>query len=42
VRFYSTGASQNVATLLKSLHKSGHGFQFTAADISTEPIFSDH
>src|SRR3954462_2094211 len=25
VRFYSTAASQNVATLLKTLHKQGHG-----------------
>lgn len=40
VRFYSTSASQNLATLLKSLHNRGNGFQFSAADISTEPIFS--
>src|SRR5437868_2269882 len=39
VRFYSTGAAQNVATLLKALHRNAEGFQFTASDISAQPIF---
>lgn len=41
VRFYSTTASAGVANLLKSLRRGGHGLQFTAADISAAPIFSD-
>lgn len=41
VRFYSAAAAQNVASLLQKLHKSGHGFQFTASDISAAPIFVD-
>lgn len=41
VRFYSTAAAQNVANLLKTLQRDGHGFEFTAADISAAPIFAD-
>src|SRR4051812_42795053 len=41
VRFYTTAAATNVATLLKGLNKAGEGFQFTAADVAAEPIFSD-
>jgi predicted regulator of Ras-like GTPase activity (Roadblock/LC7/MglB family) len=41
VRFYSTAAAQNVANILKSLQRNGHGLEFTAADISAGPIFSD-
>lgn len=43
VRFYTTAAAKNVATLLKGLNKAGEGFQFTAADVAAaeEPIFSD-
>ena len=41
VRFYSAAAAQGVATLLKSLQRDGHGFQFTAADISAAPVFVD-
>src|SRR3954462_12963266 len=41
VRFYSTAAAQSVAGLLKILQDSGHTFEFTAADISTTPIFAD-
>src|SRR6195256_5552322 len=41
VRFYSTAAAQNVAKLLKSLQRGGHGFQFDASDISAAPIFTD-
>lgn len=39
VRFYSTAAAANVAKLLQTLRKTGHGLQFTAADISAAPIF---
>ena len=41
IRFYSTGIAKGVANLLKTLHKAGHGFQFTAEDISPAPAFSD-
>ena len=41
VRFYSTGAAQNVAGLLKKLQRNGHGLEFTAADISAAPIFAE-
>ena len=41
VRFYSTAAAQGVANLLKGLQRSGHGLEFTAADISSAPIFAD-
>ena len=41
VRFYSTGAAQQVALLLKGLQKTNHGFTFEASDISTAPIFTD-
>ena len=41
VRFYSTAAAQNVAEQLKALQRDGHGFEFTAADISAAPIFTD-
>ncbi|MEY2539807.1 MAG: hypothetical protein QOG67_3547 [Verrucomicrobiota bacterium] len=41
VRFYSTSAAQNVADLLKKLQRNGHGLEFTAADISAAPIFSE-
>ncbi len=39
VRFYSNGAAQQVAQLLKSLQKSG--FSFEAGEISTAAIFAD-
>src|SRR6201997_2148434 len=32
VRFYSTGAAQNVASLLKKLQHGGHGLEFSASD----------
>lgn len=41
VRFYSTGAAQQVAQLLQSLQKGNHGFTFNASDISGAPIFAD-
>ena len=41
VRFYSTAAAQNVANILKSLQRGGHGFEFGPADIVAGPIFSD-
>jgi len=41
VRFYSTGAAQNVANLLKKLQRNGHGLEFSASDISAAPIFSE-
>jgi predicted regulator of Ras-like GTPase activity (Roadblock/LC7/MglB family) len=41
VRFYSTGAAQQIAQLLKSLHKTGHGFTFEPSDISPAPAFAD-
>ncbi|MEP7072237.1 MAG: roadblock/LC7 domain-containing protein [Verrucomicrobiota bacterium] len=41
VRFYSTSAAQQVAQLLKSLQKDGHGFSFDASDISAVPLFTD-
>ena len=40
VRFYSTVAAHNVAEILKKLQGNA-GFEFTAADISSAPIFSD-
>jgi predicted regulator of Ras-like GTPase activity (Roadblock/LC7/MglB family) len=41
VRFYSAAAAQNVANLLKTLQRGGHGLEFSAADISAAPIFTD-
>ena len=41
VRFYSAQAAQSVANLLKNLQRGGHGFEFTAADISAAPVFVD-
>jgi predicted regulator of Ras-like GTPase activity (Roadblock/LC7/MglB family) len=41
VRFYSAAAAQNVAGILKKLQRDGHGFEFTAADISAAPIFAE-
>jgi len=41
VRFYSAAAAQGVAALLKALQRGGHGFEFTAADITAAPIFVD-
>jgi predicted regulator of Ras-like GTPase activity (Roadblock/LC7/MglB family) len=41
VRFYATAAAQGIAGILKLLNKEGHGFQFTASDISAAPIFAD-
>src|SRR5437764_1479623 len=41
VRFYSSAAAASVATTLKNLQRGGHGFEFTAADISAAPIFVD-
>jgi hypothetical protein len=41
VRFYSTGAAQNVANLLKKLQRNGHGLEFSASDISAAPIFAE-
>jgi hypothetical protein len=41
VRFYSTAAAHSVAEILRLLQRDGHGLEFTAADISAAPIFSD-
>jgi predicted regulator of Ras-like GTPase activity (Roadblock/LC7/MglB family) len=41
VRFYSAAAAQNVANILKSLQRNGHGLAFDATDISDAPIFTD-
>jgi predicted regulator of Ras-like GTPase activity (Roadblock/LC7/MglB family) len=41
VRFYSAAAAQNVANILKSLQRNGHGLIFDATDISGAPIFTD-
>ena len=42
VRFYSSGAAQGVANLLKGLQNNGgHGFTFEASDITAAPIFAD-
>jgi predicted regulator of Ras-like GTPase activity (Roadblock/LC7/MglB family) len=41
VRFYSTGAGQSVANLLKKLQRNGHGLEFSASDISVAPIFAE-
>ncbi len=41
VRFYSTAAAHNVSTLLKSLQRGAHGFQFDASDISAAPLFAE-
>ncbi len=41
VRFYSSGAAHNVAALLKSLSREGHGFSFDASDVMATPIFAD-
>ena len=42
VRFYAAQAAQNLAALLKTLRGKEHVFQFTAADISSGPVFADH
>jgi predicted regulator of Ras-like GTPase activity (Roadblock/LC7/MglB family) len=41
VRFYSVAVAQNVANILKSLQRNGHGLAFEAKDISAMPIFTD-
>jgi predicted regulator of Ras-like GTPase activity (Roadblock/LC7/MglB family) len=41
VRFYSTGAAQSVASLLKKLQRNGHGLEFAPSDISAAPIFAE-
>jgi predicted regulator of Ras-like GTPase activity (Roadblock/LC7/MglB family) len=41
VRFYSAAAAQNVANILKSLQRNGHGLIFDGTDISGAPIFTD-
>jgi predicted regulator of Ras-like GTPase activity (Roadblock/LC7/MglB family) len=41
VRFYSTAAAQNVANILKSLQRNGHGLAFDAKDVSAAPIFTE-
>src|SRR5437868_15503756 len=41
VRFYSTGAAQSVAGILKKLQRNGHGLGFSAADIAAVPIFTE-
>jgi len=41
VRFYSAATAQNVANILKSLQRNGHGLAFDATDISGAPIFTD-
>ena len=41
VRFYSTAAAHSVSEILRQLQRDGHGLEFTAADISAAPIFSD-
>jgi len=41
VRFYSAAAAQNVANILKSLQRNGHGLAFDARDISDAPVFTD-
>jgi predicted regulator of Ras-like GTPase activity (Roadblock/LC7/MglB family) len=41
VRFYSAAAAQNVANILKSLQRNGHGLAFDAKDVSGAPIFMD-
>ena len=42
VRFYSVATAQAVSKLLRSLDpKAGHGFSFSASDITAAPIFAD-
>jgi predicted regulator of Ras-like GTPase activity (Roadblock/LC7/MglB family) len=41
VRFYATGAAQQIAQLLKSLHENPQGFSFATADVSTAALFRD-
>src|SRR5712691_9918069 len=41
VRFYSAAAAQNVAQILKSLRRRGHGLALDAAHISSAPILID-
>lgn len=41
VRFYSTATSQQVAELLKSLHKAQHGFTFDISQLTNAPAFTD-
>ncbi len=41
VRFYSSTAAQNVATLLQSLSRESHGFSFDASDVTATPVFAD-
>src|SRR5213079_613804 len=39
VRFYSAATAQGVASILKKLQRSGHGLEFSAADISGAAVF---
>jgi predicted regulator of Ras-like GTPase activity (Roadblock/LC7/MglB family) len=41
VRFYSTQAAQSVSEHLNNVRKAGHTVDFSAADISSGPIFAD-
>lgn len=41
VRFYSKGAGQAVAALMKGLSQGGHGFSFDASDVTATAIFAD-
>ncbi len=41
VRFHSAAAAQNVAQILKSLQRNGHGLALDAAGSSAAPIFGD-
>ena len=41
VRFYSTGAAQQIAQLLQSVHKNAHGFSFESGDISGAAVFAE-
>jgi len=41
VRFHSAAAAQNVAQILKSLRRNGHGLALAAAGSSAAPIFAD-
>jgi hypothetical protein len=41
VRFHSAAAAQNVAQILKSLRRNGHGPALNAAGSSAATIFAD-
>ncbi|MGI9114934.1 MAG: roadblock/LC7 domain-containing protein [Chthoniobacterales bacterium] len=41
VRFYSTGAAQQIAQLLKSVHANVQGFSIDSGDISVGAVFAD-